>query len=135
MRALAMRHDVDPAEDLRAKLKGKIEEVEVFHNLILVAQYVRPDSIDLGGGKRIFLTDQTRKEDEYQGKVGLVLKKGPMAFEDDGVNQFHGQNVQVGDWICFRTSDGWPLIIGDVHCRFLEEAHIKARIASPDIVF
>lgn len=129
MVALTMLHEVDPREEALAKI-GDLGNVDVFHNQVLVVTYVRPEKTRSG----IILSDTTRKEDEYQGKVGLVVKKGPMAFVDDDRVQFHGQNVSVGDWITYRFSDGFPLEINGVHCRLLEDSHVRLRIASPDTI-
>lgn len=130
MPASLMAHSEDPAEELRAKI-GDISKVDILHNQILVAVYVRPEKTKTG----IFLADQTRNEDRYQGKAGLVLKKGPLAFVDDDTNKFHGQNVEIGDWVFYRVSDGFPLILNGTLCRLLEEVHVKGKIPSPDVVF
>lgn len=127
---MKMKHDADPAAELRAVV-GPLDGIELFHNQILVATYKRPEKT--AGG--IFLTDTARKEDEYQGKVGLVLKKGPLAFVDDASVKFAGQDVELGDWITYRASDGWALTINGVHCRMIEDSHIKMRVASPDQVY
>jgi co-chaperonin GroES (HSP10) len=130
MPASLMAHSENPAGELRAKI-GDISKVDILHNQILVAVYVRPEKTKAG----IFLADQTRNEDRYQGKAGLVLKKGPLAFVDDDTNKFHGQNVEIGDWVFYRVSDGFPLILNGTLCRLLEEVHVKGKIPSPDVVF
>lgn len=130
MPASLMVHASDPADQLRAQV-GDVSKIEILHNQILVAVYIRPEKTKGG----IFLSDQTRNEDRYQGKAGLVLKKGPLAFVDDDANKFHGQNVEVGDWVFYRVSDGFPLILNGTLCRLLEEVHVKGKIPSPDVVF
>lgn len=130
MPALKMQHDTDPKAELLAQI-GDLSGIELFHNQILVAVYIRPEKTKSG----IILADVTRKEDEYQGKVGLVLKTGPLAFVDDTRNSFSGQSVKAGDWIAFRTSDGWQLKIGGTLCRMLQDVDIKLRVPSPDFVF
>lgn len=127
-------HLVDPVRALRDKI-GDISQFEVFHNKILVAIYHRPESLDFGNGKKLLLPDQTRKEDEWQGKVALVLKLGPLAFKDDEHNKFEGQKVEPGEWIASRPSDGWSLKVNGVPCRMLEESHIQARVKHPDDVY
>lgn len=128
---LRMEHETDPREEIMRSL-GDIGGIEVMHNQVLIALYRRPDKTKGG----VFLSDLTRKEDEYQGKVGLVLKKGPLAFIDDQHNQFRGQDVEVGDWIGIRPGDGWPLSLmgveGKVACRMVEDVHIKMRLSVPD---
>lgn len=130
MTTLKMAHAIDPAEELQKKV-GDLSGIEVLHNQILVAVYIRPDRTASG----LYLADKTRDEDRYQGKAGLVLKKGPLAFVDDDTNKFHGQNVEVGDWVFYRVSDGFPLMLNGTLCRLLEEVHIKGKINSPDVVY
>ena len=125
-----MSHIEDPANEIRKRI-GDISKIEVLHNQILVGVYIRPEKTKGG----ILLTPQTRDEDRYQGKAGLVLKKGPLAFVDDDNNKFHGQNVDIGDWVCYRVSDGFPLVLNGTLCRLLEEVHVKGKIPSPDVVF
>jgi len=127
---MKMKHDVDPASALR-DAAGDLDGIELFNNQILVAIYKRPERT--AGG--IILTDNARKEDEFQGKVGLVLRYGPMAFVDDAAVKFEGQSVANGDWVAFRASDGWALNINGVPCRMVEDSHIKMRVASPDQVY
>lgn len=130
MTALKMAHAIDPAEELRQKV-GDLSKIEIMHNQILVAVYIRPDKTASG----LYLADKTRDEDRYQGKAGLVLKKGPLAFVDDETNKFHGQNVEEGDWVFYRVSDGFPLMLNGTLCRLLEEVHIRGKINSPDVVY
>ena len=125
-----MSHVEDPANEIRKRI-GNISQIEVLHNQILVGVYIRPEKTKGG----ILLTSQTRDEDRYQGKAGLVLKKGPLAFVDDDNNKFHGQNVDIGDWVFYRVSDGFPLVLNGTLCRLLEEVHVKGKIPSPDVVF
>ena len=130
MPAALMSHIEDPANEIRKRI-GDISQIEVLHNQILVGVYIRPEKTKGG----ILLTSQTRDEDRYQGKAGLVLKKGPLAFVDDDNNKFHGQNVDVGDWVFYRVSDGFPLVLNGTLCRLLEEVHVKGKVPSPDVVF
>ena len=125
-----MSHIEEPANEIRKRI-GDISKIEVLHNQILVGVYIRPEKTKGG----ILLTSQTRDEDRYQGKAGLVLKKGPLAFVDDDNNKFHGQNVDIGDWVFYRVSDGFPLVLNGTLCRLLEEVHVKGKIPSPDVVF
>ena len=131
MPAMMMAHEDDPRDDILAKV-GSLDSVEVFHNQILVATYVRPKKTKSG----IYLSDQTVKEDEYQGKVGLVLKVGPQAFVSDDKSDFHGMKVEAGDWIFYRPSDGWPTTVNGVPCRMFDNEYlIRGRVSSPDAVW
>lgn len=126
---MKMIHAVDPRKELIESI-GDISGIKIYNNWILVAVYKRPEKT--AGG--IILTDNTRKEDEYQGKVGLVLKKGPIAFVDDEKTSFNGQDVELGEWIAFRVSDGWSLEVNGVMCRMLQDTQIRMSIPSPDVI-
>lgn len=110
---------------------GDLSALDIMHNQILVGIYMRPEKT--AGG--IILTDKTRDEDRWQGKVGLVLKKGPLAFENDAHNDFGGQNINEGDWIVYRVSDGFSIDVNRVHCRLLEDSHIKAVVTDPAVIY
>ena len=62
---MRMEHDTDPAEMIRKEM-GNISDIEIFHNQVLVAIYIRPEKTKSG----LYLSAQTREEDKYQGKVG-----------------------------------------------------------------
>jgi co-chaperonin GroES (HSP10) len=127
---MQMDHETDPAQNLKNDL-GDISEVEVFNNQILVAVYIRPQKTRSG----IILTDKTTEEDRYQSKVGLVIKKGPQAFLDKSGEWFKGVEINEDDWIVFRPSDGWSIVVNNVLCRMIDDVNIKGRISHPDQVW
>jgi co-chaperonin GroES (HSP10) len=110
---------------------GDLSQLEIMHNQILVGIWMRPQKT--AGG--IILTDKTVDEDKWQGKVGLVLKKGPQAFKSDSTTDFAGQNVEEGDWLLYRVSDGFAIDINGTHCRLLEDVHIKGRVSDPSVIY
>lgn len=129
--SMKMAHDRDPAEVIREKV-GDLSAYEPFHNLVLIGIYERPEKTKGG----IIVTETAKKEDIYQGVIGLVLKVGPGAFKDDEHNKFHGLSVAPGDWVIYRASDAAQTIsLNGKICRVLEDAQIKGRVAHPDIVF
>lgn len=110
---------------------GDLSEVEVMYNQILIGIWKRPEKTKGG----IILTDNTRKEDDYQGKVGLVLKCGPAAFVSTADMEFGEQRAQVGNWVVFRPGDGWALKVGDRPCRMLVDTSVKLIIPRPEMVY
>ena len=127
---MTMQHETDPAETIRTEM-GDISSVEVFNNQVLVAVYIRPQKTKSG----IILTSQTTDEDRYQSKVGLVVKMGPQAFQDNSGQWFSGLEIKEGDWIVFRPSDGWSITVNNVLCRMIDDVNIKGRIDQPDRVW
>lgn len=126
----AMVHDTDPAEGLLKKI-GDLSGVELFGNQVLIAVYERPEKTKSG----LYLSDQTRQEDAYQGKAGLVVKLGPSAFVDDPHYKFHGQSVKAGDWVAIFVSDGRKIVVNGALCRLVEDQHIRMKIPAPDAVY
>lgn len=110
-----------------------LQQIEPRNNQVLVANYIRPE-ITKGG---IILTPKTRDEDRWQGKAAFVLKKGPTAFVDAPENgvYFHGQNVEPGDVVVYRISDGFPLDVDGYHCRLIEDVAVRMSVPDPSIIF
>jgi hypothetical protein len=125
--------------------KDNIEQFEPFHNFVLVATYVQPPKMMKGpDGKLIpfFSSDRTQQEDRFQGKIGLVLKVGPIAFKGAKPDSFGGISLQVGDWIMYRTSDAHEFFFVDqkskldgCSCRLIEDTLIMGRVADPESIF
>jgi co-chaperonin GroES (HSP10) len=132
MPLMEMVHIVDPVDEHIDRI-GDLSEFEVALNQVLVAIYLRPEKTASG----IILSDKTRDEDKYQGKAGLVLKRGPLAFVDDDRIKFNGFSPKPGEWVMFRPSDGIKLDIRakDGHCVLLTDTQIKMSIPSPDLIF
>lgn len=99
----------------------------LFSARVLVATYVRPEKTSGG----VFLTANEQNEDIYQGCVGLVLKKGPRAFRDDGESTFHGQDVEIGEWVVFRPGDAKRIQINNINCRIVEDTQIDMVVTDP----
>ena len=120
----------DPKKAMLAAI-GDLDTFDIFHNQILVVTYVRPEKT--AGG--IIRPGSNVDEDEYQGKVGLVVKIGPSAFMDTDEQDFQGQSVKVGDWVIYRVGDGWQLTIRDTACRILTDRTIRIRADNPEDFF
>ena len=126
---MPMLHGKDPKLTILQEL-GDISNVELFHNQVLLATYLRPTKTKSG----LILTDSHVDEDKYQSKVGLLVKRGPLAFEQDG-NWFTGMEFNDHDWLIFRPSDGWSITVNNVLCRIFDDVNIKGRVQDPDAVY
>ena len=127
---MRMEHDADPKAVILDQM-GDISDIEIFHNQVLVAVYVRPEKTKSG----LYISSQTRDEDKYQGKVGLIIKKGEDAFNDPSGKWFKGVSIDTNDWIVFRPSDGWSITVHGQLCRLLDDTDIRGRIPAPDSVW
>lgn len=126
---MMMDHEGDPKSKLLNDL-GDLSGVELFHNQVLLAVYIRPQRTKSG----LYLTDKHTDEDRFQSKVGLLVKRGPMAFEQDG-SWFNGVTFNDHDWLVFRPSDGWSITVNGVLCRVFDDINIRGRVPHPDAVW
>lgn len=130
MPPMKMNHDTDPKKDIIDAV-GNLDDFKLFNMQVLVGIYIRPQKTASG----IYLTDKTTDEDRYQGKVGLILKTGPMAFVEDEPQWFKDMNINVGDWAVFKPSDGWAITINGYACRILDDRAIRGTVERPDMVW
>lgn len=135
MASVAMLERLSRAANPKLELKlavGDLSNVEIMANKVLVAIYIAPEKT--AGG--IIRATDTIREDVWQGTVGLVLKKGGMAFRDDDASKtyFHGQDVKEGDWVVFRPGDAKRVQIRGVDCRMVDDISIDLVISDPEII-
>lgn len=129
--AIQMLHAADPAQVILKDIGDKAKGLRIMGTAILVAPYVR-DGKTAGG---ILLAPKTRDEDKYQGKVGLVLQVGPIAFADDATHRFGSVIPKVGDWVLYNVGDTFSFELGERRCRVVEDVNVKAILAKPDVVW
>ena len=137
LREIAKAAAFDPKEALLEAI-ADLDEFDVFHNLILLATYIAPEKTSGG----IIMPDRSILEGRFQGKIGLVLKLGPLAFQDDAIAKFGGVIVSPGDWAIYNPSDAGELFLRHrtergqgVPCRLIEDSLIKGRVADPAFVY
>jgi len=111
--------------------KQTLQDQTVLHSQVLVAGYIQPAK-SKGG---IFKPDTIIEEDRYQGNVGLVIALGKGAFKDDGVAQFHGDKLEIGDWVMYQPADGIGLFINQVPCRLFQDTRILMKVTNPEIYY
>lgn len=128
---MRMKFSTDPKQEIWNAIGSKLEGIQVYNNQVLVAIFIRPEKT-VGG---VMLPNQTRDEDKWQGKVGLVLKKGPAAFVDANNVWFDEVDVNVNDWVFFRPAEGWALTVHGVMCRIIDDVNIRGKIESPDEIW
>lgn len=100
---------------------------------VLLATYVRPEKTKGG----IILTAKTKDEDRFQGKVGLLLKKGPAAFKYDksGAFTYEGDPPEINDWVVYRPSDGWEIALNGVSCRLIRSCMLRGVVNDPETIW
>jgi len=125
-----MSHSVDPKKVILDDM-GDISNVKLFNNQVLVAIYLRPEQTSTG----VWLPEKNRDEDKYQGKAGLVIKLGPLAFDKENDNFFKDVDVKLHDWVYFKPSDGWSITVHGVLCRILDDSAVRGKVNAPDVVW
>lgn len=136
----------DPVEkwvrDLTVALGGAdpMPGFKAWNNNVIVVKYIRNTH---GKSGKILAAPSTQREDQWQGKVGYVVKVGPSAFVDDkdlGI-KFYGQSAKPGDWIMYRASDGsdWDYVSDisrvNIHCSILQDSQVMMTVPRPDLLF
>lgn len=139
LRAKPLIPTFDPDEE-REKIMSQIDaaeldQVEVFGARLMVAKWIRTKA------GSIHMAQQTQREDGFQGKVGLVLKVGPLAFQDDANHDWCGLTVKPGDWVVYGHCDGHDFDFSPkgtfdrIPCKILDEANIQMIVPRPDFAY
>ena len=133
MAVIQMRNSATADREL-LKTIGDISDIEVLNDRILIAIY-RHQGTTKGG---IITTARTEDESDYQGKVGLVLKVGPLV-NTPGKDQTRGAELRIGDWVVVNPSSGLSMHAGQHGSsrmlRMLIEKDIHMRVKRPDCVW
>ena len=129
--SLDMTHDEDPKELLIRELGAKAALVHPIGAQILIGVYVRPEKTKGG----IILTEKNRQEDLWQGKIGLIMDMGPLAFTDDDNHTWGDRRPKVGDWVTYRVGDTLGALSGQRMLRFLDENAVRAIVDHPDALY
>lgn len=128
--AIPMVHDADPRIAISEECAPFMAGLTVLGARVLVGVYVPPEVTKSG----IIMPGKTRDESNYQGKVGLVLALGPIAFEDDPTHRFGAIKPQVGDWIVFNVGDTFAMEFGKRRARNIEDVDVHMIITDPDSI-
>jgi co-chaperonin GroES (HSP10) len=128
--ALEVVHERDPREEIMEAVGAYLDDIEPLAAGVMVVVYERPEKTKGG----ILLADRTKEEDLYQGKVGLVVKMGNLAFVEDESHVWGSAKPKLGDWVVYRVGDTFPFIIGKRTCRLVQDVNIRAILNRPDIV-
>ena len=120
----------DPKQGLISAI-GDLSKAEVFADLVLLGTYIRNERT--AGG--IIRPLDNVKEDENQGKIGLVLKRGPLAYADWEDEDERGQNARLHTWVVFHNVHAWQIQLNGVPCRLIPYDKIRMSVTDPTLVF
>ncbi len=110
---------------------GDISKARVCSDLVLLGTFIRNEKT--AGG--IIRPRENVQEDEHQGKVGLVLKAGPLAFADWEEKDSKGANAIRGSWVVYHVMDARQIQIHGTPCRLIPYEKIRMVIDDPNMVF
>jgi hypothetical protein len=126
---------------------GDLAQYELLGEDVLVAVYAESNVLSqvkthTGEVVKLYGTDNRTTESRYQGKVGLIIKMGPVAWKYHNNGQLNeGIIPSVGDWVAFYPSDGRELYLRGVGskgegvtCRKLHWTSIFMRVPDPRVV-
>lgn len=110
---------------------GNLSGVRVCADLVLLGTYIQSEKT--AGG--IIRPKEILQESEYQGKVGLVLKTGPLAYGDWEEDESKGANAYPLSWVVYQIKDAWPMQLNGTACRVIPYDKIRMVISDPAAVF
>lgn len=122
----------DPKSAILDMISPALPKIDLLFNRVMVATYIRPEKTKGG----IIRPDANKGEDQWQGKVGLVVKVGSHAF-DDSEGEFKGVTAEVGDWVVYKIGDAWEILVQgkeQMTCRIVRDTAIIAKVTDPEIV-
>jgi hypothetical protein len=132
-KAIMAGDTTDPANYINTIGKAALDGFKLFDDLLLVATYQMPER-SAGG---IFMPGKTTDESRFQGRCGLLLKRGPEAFKWDKTGQFAfaGDAPQDGEWLLFHYSDAREVFINQVSCRLISSRAVHGTVSDPRTIF
>jgi hypothetical protein len=113
------------------KAVGDLSETLVGSDLVLLGTYIRPEKTSGG----IIRPKENVDEDEHQGKVGLVLKTGPIAYGDWEDPGERGEMAPIHGWVMYAIKDALPFQVNGAPCRLIPYDKIRMQIPNPTMVF
>lgn len=125
---LTYEGDQDPRQVVFDKILPLIKDLHLFRNEVLVV--TAPTRTVTRGG--IIIPDN--KEERFQGKIGLVVGLGEVAFQDDNLWPNEETRPAVGTWVLYRTADTSECAIGGYSCRFIDDDKVRGRCPAPDSI-
>lgn len=120
----------DPKKVVFDALGDALGDWPLFLNQVLVVTAPHPEK-SKGG---LLYVPKTMDEERFQGKVGLVVKLGELAFDDETRWPNEDTRPKIGDWVFYRNADTSECSINGISCRFILDDCIKGRVPSPKTI-
>ena len=120
----------DPKQVVLDAILPLVKDLDIYRNEVLVV--TAPNKAQSTGG--IILPEQYKKEQRFQGKIGLVVALGEIAFNDKDLWPNEDTRPTVGTWVFYRTADSNECAIGGYSCRFIDDNKIRGRCLDVDSI-
>ena len=125
---------LNPKSGILESIGDAIDYIHPTRYEVIVAIYIRSEKT-IGG---VYLPDTALSEDRFQGKVGLIVKHGPLAFTDPD----HWGDVvpKLHDWVCFNPNDGSEFFILDkkgdgTPAKAMDDIAIRRVVDDPTLIW
>jgi hypothetical protein len=119
----------DPRQVVLDKIMPLIGGLELYRNEVLIV--VAPNCTKIGS---LYTSEGYKAEQRFQGKIGLVVALGEIAFNDDKLWPNVETRPAVGTWVFFRPADAPECAIGGYSCRFISDDKIRGRCSAADSI-
>lgn len=121
----------DPKQAVLNAIGDALQSFEcVYSNTVMLV--TAPIKNRSKGG--ILYTDPTKQEERFQGKVGLVVALGELAFNDPEIWPNEDTRALVGDWVFYRNADTHECKVNGISCRFIKDNLIIGKVSTPDAI-
>lgn len=130
----------DPRRLIEESVGWAVETIEPLGAEILLVMYERGKQrgeVKTTGGIIVpEMKTGALAEDKYQGKAGLLMRMGPLAFTEDGSHRWGGRTPRPGDWVLVNINDTFAFDLpGDRRARIVEDVNVRAILQRPDVVW
>ncbi len=133
LREIAQRSGENPKQALLDSLTDVINHTHPLRYEVIVVTYIQPEKTPGG----IIVPDQTLMEDRFQGKVGLLVRIGPLAFNAE---HWGDRAPKLHDWVYFNPSDSMEMHSVDrqgnkTSIRRMDDISIRGIVDDPKLIW
>ncbi len=125
---LEVSDEDDPKEVVQTAIGDAFDDWTVLKNQVIVA--TAPAATKSKGG--IIFTQGKMQESRFQGTVGLIVKLGEIAFNDEALWPSEETRPKVGDWVHYRASNTEEFFINKISCRYILDTGIHSVVPHPE---
>jgi len=97
-----VKHQKDPTQEIWEDLGWLIEGVHPIGYEVLLVMYERVgkgEQMTEGGIIVPNIKGGSASEDKFQGKCGLIVKMGSLAYTDDDTHRWGSLRPKIGNWV------------------------------------